>query len=102
MNQDSVEGVAIVGAGFMGSGIAESVAVAGIRAFVYEPERAPLERSRIVNDRRFRDLPMLLETPKEEGRAKGAIEIDRHDERNLNMLRSLIVESTQRTPRRQR
>jgi deoxyribonuclease-4 len=57
---------------------------------------------RIVNDRRFRDLPMLLETPKEEGRAKGAIEVDRHDERNLNMLRSLIVESSPRTPRRQR
>ncbi len=45
---------------------------------------------RIVNDRRFQDLPMLLETPKEEGRAKGAIEIDRHDERNLNTLRGLL------------
>jgi deoxyribonuclease-4 len=46
---------------------------------------------RIVNDRRFRHLPMLLETPKEECRAKGAIEIDRHDARNLNILRSLIA-----------
>ena len=46
---------------------------------------------RIVNDRRFRDLPMLLETPKEEGRAKGAIEVDRLDERNLNVLRGLIA-----------
>src|SRR6185436_18826514 len=45
---------------------------------------------RIVNDRRFRDLPMLLETPKEEGRAKGAIEVDRLDERNLNVLRGLL------------
>ena len=37
--------VGIVGAGMMGSGIAEAVAVAGLRAIVYEPER-PLERSR--------------------------------------------------------
>jgi deoxyribonuclease-4 len=46
---------------------------------------------RIVNDRRFRHLPMLLETPKEEGRATGAIAVDPLDERNLNTLRSLIV-----------
>src|SRR6185295_15214644 len=39
---------------------------------------------RIVNDRRFRDLPMLLETPKGEGKATGAIEVDPLDERNLN------------------
>ena len=45
---------------------------------------------RIVNDRRFRGLPMLLETPKAEGRAKGAIEVDRLDEQNLNTLRRLI------------
>ena len=44
---------------------------------------------RIVNDQRFRDLPMLLETPKE-GCAKGAIEVDRLDERNLNVLRGLL------------
>jgi deoxyribonuclease-4 len=44
---------------------------------------------RIVNDRRFRDLPMLLETPKAEGKAKGAIEVDPLDERNLNTLRNL-------------
>jgi deoxyribonuclease IV len=45
---------------------------------------------RIVNDRRFRDLPMLLETPKGEGRATGAIEVDPLDERNLNTLRGLL------------
>jgi deoxyribonuclease IV len=45
---------------------------------------------RIVNDRRFRDLPMLLETPKAEGKAKGVIEVDPLDERNLNMLRRLV------------
>ena len=38
--------VAIVGAGFMGSGIAESCALAGIDVTIYEPEEAPLQRSR--------------------------------------------------------
>lgn len=38
--------VAVVGAGFMGSGIAESAAAAGVAVTVYEPEQAPLERSR--------------------------------------------------------
>jgi len=46
---------------------------------------------RIVNDRRFRDLPMLLETPKGEGKATGPIVADPLDERNLNTLRSLIA-----------
>jgi deoxyribonuclease IV len=45
---------------------------------------------RILNDPRFRGLPMLLETPKEEGRAKGVNEVDRFDEKNLNILRNLI------------
>ena len=45
---------------------------------------------RIINDRRFRGLPMLLETPKAEGKAKGAIEIDPLDERNLGTLRRLM------------
>lgn len=38
--------VAVVGAGFMGSGIAESAASAGIDVTVFEPEEPPLERSR--------------------------------------------------------
>jgi 3-hydroxybutyryl-CoA dehydrogenase len=38
--------VGLVGAGMMGSGIAESVAIAGARVTVYEPERPPLSRSR--------------------------------------------------------
>ena len=46
---------------------------------------------RIVNDRRFRGLPMLLETPKAEGKAKGAIEVDPLDAQNLNALRALVV-----------
>jgi len=45
---------------------------------------------RIVNDPRFRDLPMLLETPKAEGKATGPIAIDPLDERNLNTLRGLM------------
>jgi deoxyribonuclease IV len=45
---------------------------------------------RLVNDRRFRGLPMLLETPKAEGKAKGAIAVDPLDEANLNALRGLI------------
>ena len=54
---------------------------------------------RIVNDPRFRELPMMLETPKAEGKAKGAIEVDPLDEQNLNTLRGLIADSTPRTPR---
>jgi 3-hydroxybutyryl-CoA dehydrogenase len=38
--------VGIVGAGFMGSGIAESCARAGLAVVIEEPEAAPLERSR--------------------------------------------------------
>src|SRR3954462_6592545 len=38
--------VGIVGAGFMGSGIAESCARAGVHVTLHEPEAAPLERSR--------------------------------------------------------
>jgi deoxyribonuclease-4 len=49
---------------------------------------------RIVNDRRFRDLPMLLETPKAEGKATGVIAVDPLDEKNLNTLRNLIERPT--------
>ena len=45
---------------------------------------------RIVNDRRFRDLPMLLETAKAEGKATGQIAIDPLDQQNLDTLRGLI------------
>jgi 3-hydroxybutyryl-CoA dehydrogenase len=41
----AVSVVAVVGAGFMGSGIAESVAASGKHAIVYEPHEAPLQRS---------------------------------------------------------
>ncbi len=42
----SIETVGVVGAGFMGSGIAESAARAGLAVHVYEPGTAALERSR--------------------------------------------------------
>jgi 3-hydroxybutyryl-CoA dehydrogenase len=38
--------IGIVGAGFMGSGIAESAAAAGLHVTLHEPEQAPLDRSR--------------------------------------------------------
>jgi 3-hydroxybutyryl-CoA dehydrogenase len=41
-----VEQIGVVGAGFMGSGIAESTARAGLPVVLYEPEGAPLTRSR--------------------------------------------------------
>jgi len=46
---------------------------------------------RIINDRRFRSLPMLLETPKGEGKATGPILVDPLDEKNLNTLRGLVA-----------
>jgi 3-hydroxybutyryl-CoA dehydrogenase len=41
-----IERVGVVGAGFMGTGIAESVAAAGLTVVLHEPGRAALERSR--------------------------------------------------------
>jgi len=45
---------------------------------------------RIVNDRRFGGLPMLLETPKEASRSPTRIEVDRFDAKNLATLRGLV------------
>jgi len=42
----SLSTVGIIGAGFMGTGIAESAAAAGKRVLLYEPAETPLERSR--------------------------------------------------------
>jgi 3-hydroxybutyryl-CoA dehydrogenase len=42
----AISQLAVVGAGFMGSGIAESAARAGLEVHVYEPDDAPLQRSR--------------------------------------------------------
>jgi deoxyribonuclease-4 len=46
---------------------------------------------RLVNDPRFSDLPMLLETPKAQGKAAGAIAPDPLDVKNLTTLRSLMA-----------
>jgi len=51
---------------------------------------------RIVNDRRFRGLPMLLETPKTEGRGPKVVAVDPLDERNLKTLRRLIARHSNR------
>jgi deoxyribonuclease-4 len=45
---------------------------------------------RLVNDRRFGQMPMLLETPKAEGKPRGTIEVDPLDEKNLQTLRGLV------------
>jgi 3-hydroxybutyryl-CoA dehydrogenase len=43
---EEIEELGVVGAGFMGSGIAESAARAGVAVKLYEPEQAPLQQSR--------------------------------------------------------
>lgn len=45
---------------------------------------------RLVNDPRFRDMPMMLETPKTEGRPATLIAVDPLDDRNLKTLRRLV------------
>ena len=45
---------------------------------------------RLLNDPRFADLPMLLETPKLESAASRRRDVDAWDARNLRTLRSLI------------
>jgi deoxyribonuclease-4 len=46
---------------------------------------------RLINDARFDDLPMLLETPKTEGRRATSVELDPLDEANLETLRALVA-----------
>jgi deoxyribonuclease IV len=48
---------------------------------------------RLLNDRRFAHLPMIIETEKTEWRDRSRVEIDPLDEMNLNTLRSLRVNS---------
>jgi deoxyribonuclease-4 len=57
---------------------------------------------RLVNDRRFRRLPMLLETPKTEGRSPALVAVDPLDEKNLETLRALIEPPARRTRATQR
>jgi 3-hydroxybutyryl-CoA dehydrogenase len=44
--QGQIDVIGVVGAGFMGSGIAESAARAGVGVHLYEPQQAVLDRSR--------------------------------------------------------
>ena len=53
---------------------------------------------RLVNDRRFMALPMLLETEKADGKASGPIAIDPLDEQNLNTLRRLMASAPRSPP----
>ena len=46
---------------------------------------------RLLNDKRFDHLPMILETEKSEWRERGKVVIDPLDEMNLNTLRGLRV-----------
>jgi len=45
---------------------------------------------RLLNDKRFEHLPMILETEKSEWRERGKVGIDPLDEMNLNTLRGLL------------
>jgi deoxyribonuclease-4 len=47
---------------------------------------------RLLNDKRFAGLPMLLETEKSEWRERGKVAVDPLDEMNLNTLRGLLAE----------
>ncbi|HZT75427.1 MAG TPA: deoxyribonuclease IV [Vicinamibacterales bacterium] len=55
---------------------------------------------RLVNDPRFRDVAMMLETPKTEGRGPNVIAVDPLDARNLATLRSLVVRARRASPQR--
>jgi deoxyribonuclease-4 len=46
---------------------------------------------RLLNDKRFVHLPMILETEKSEWRERGKIAVDPLDEMNLNTLRGLMA-----------
>jgi deoxyribonuclease IV len=49
----------------------------------------PATFRRLLRDRRFSGLPMIIETPKSHARARGAVEIDPFDSMNLAELRRL-------------
>jgi deoxyribonuclease-4 len=57
---------------------------------------------RLVNDSRFQHVPMLLETPKSDGRGPKLVTVDPLDERNLNTLRGLIASRAIGPPARSR
>ena len=66
----AIETVGVVGAGFMGSGIAESAARAGLPVVVHEPGHPALERSR---ERVERSVTRAVETGKLDSDAAKAL-----------------------------
>src|SRR4051812_16312803 len=72
MSEDLVvRTVGIAGAGFMGSGIAESAARADLQVVLYEPDDAPLSRSR---DRIAASLDHAVRRGKLDGDEAGALQ----------------------------
>lgn len=57
---------------------------------------APFKR--LLNDPRFAEMPMLIETPKSEGRIASRIEIDPLDAMNLKTLRDLLAGPSEPVP----
>jgi deoxyribonuclease-4 len=53
---------------------------------------------RLLNDARFGALPMILETPKTEGRGPTSVEKDPLDVRNLRTLRALVARTREGRP----
>jgi deoxyribonuclease IV len=54
---------------------------------------------RLLNDRRLRDLPMLIETPKSDSAERKRQEVDPLDEMNLRTLRGLVESRARRRSR---
>lgn len=54
---------------------------------------------RLLNDSRFSDLPMLLETPKTDSPRRLKFQVDPLDEMNLKTLRSLVATNPSEAPR---
>jgi deoxyribonuclease-4 len=54
---------------------------------------------RLLNDARFDGLPMILETPKTEGRRASSVDVDPLDAANLKMLRALLAGRRRPRPR---
>ena len=89
--------VAIIGAGFMGSGIAESAARGGFDVVQYEPEAAVLERSR---GRIEQSLARAAEAGKLEGASPEAVLARITSTTDLETVRGaqLVVEAVYEDP----
>jgi 3-hydroxybutyryl-CoA dehydrogenase len=64
-----IETVGVIGAGFMGSGIAESVARAGVPVVLHEPDGAPLKRAQAGIDKSVSKAVDRGKLTEEEGEA---------------------------------